>query len=89
MSNQLEALRLAIFLDDLAEIYTDFGDDKAAIENKAAAKELRRLHEVNQELYEALERFVCTARKPIVDSGQYHEVWVKARAALAKARGEE
>ena len=49
-----------------------------------AAAELRRLHEVNQELLEALQYIVgCSA--PM--TGQQEECWKAMRAALAKATG--
>lgn len=46
----------------------------------SAAAELRRLHEVNQELLEALKELDA---KPGFPSS-----WLKARAAIAKAEGE-
>ena len=72
MSTQFTALRLA---DDLESVAHEYDIDRRA------AAELRRLHEVNQELVEALERLV--AYKNGVEDMFF------AKAALAKARGME
>ena len=50
---------------------------------EAAATELRRLHEVNQELLEALK----TLMGPIDGLQENLEAAIKARAAIAKAGG--
>ena len=73
MNEYSEALRLADTIQQLSCL--------TKVTNEEAAKELRRLHEVNKELYEALEEVVRI-------SDRDHEAWVKAHAALAKARGE-
>lgn len=77
MKPQFTALRLA---DDLIK---HLGGNTA---HKAAA-ELRRLHEVNQELVEALERLMSCAID--VDHGYLKYAIDHAEAALAKARGTE
>ena len=69
MSDKPEAIRLAEHL----EAFRSFPDDIAA------AAELRRLHEVNQELLGA-----CKAA--LSDDQPYIE---KCRAAIAKATGEK
>ena len=75
MSNKPEALRLAEHL----ERFSSFPDDQSA------AAELRRLHEVNHELLEALQKI----------AGNTYDEWTNgadaariARAAIAKATGE-
>lgn len=75
MSKQTEALRLAdkLLAYELSEDYVDATKD--------AATELRRLHEVNQELLEALEWIVR------VNATDY-EYQQKARSAITKATGE-
>ena len=75
MSNKPEALRLA----DHLERFRSFPDDQAA------AAELRRLHEVSQELLEALEAALKLIELVIPVEG---DVTRKARAAIAKATGE-
>ncbi len=73
---QPKALRLADYLDAL------FDDDG---EPKQAAAELRRLHEANQEMMEALlwiDQYYRIERK------ENHMVAEHARAAIAKATGE-
>jgi hypothetical protein len=52
---------------------------------KVAAKELRRLHEVNEELLEALEE-IANAYAPVSAPEAY--LMQKARNAIAKATGE-
>ena len=69
MTTQPEALRLAGVLDNYG--YKDTDD---------AASELRRLHEVNQELLEAL--------KDVMYWENGKPEWDVARAAIAKATGE-
>ncbi len=75
MSDQPKALRLADHLEDQG-YYLDHD----------AAAELRRLHEVNAELVEALKTFVAN-----FDDGEplTYEDLDKAYAALAKATGEQ
>ncbi len=72
MNTQPEALRLADWCDLGVDPY-----------DKASAAELRRLHEVNQELVEALEKLARLG-----NAGQYgnSEGNTIAQAALAKAR---
>ena len=78
MNKQREALRLA----GLIEHYNSGVHSQAIVEDYSkAAAELRRLHEVNADLLEALEQMVEIAE------AQGHIV-KKPRAAIAKARGE-
>ena len=72
MTTQPEALRLADLLT--ADAYW------SPMLGKQAAAELRRLHEVNQELLEALKDVMYW------DNGKPE--WDVARAAIAKAKGE-
>ena len=76
MSDKPEALRLAEHLEN----FRSFPDDQAA------AAELRRLNEVNQELLEALKWMVQRT-----DEGGYPDgrCLTEARAAIAKATGEK
>jgi len=70
-----EALRLAKWCELGVDPY-----------DKASAAELRRLHEVNQELVGVLKK-LCKA----ADNGHvadYSNLWDEARAAIAKATGE-
>ena len=73
---QPEALRLA---DELVE--TPFKSTRYI-----AAAELRRLHEVNQELLEALDSALKLIELVMPIEG---DVTRKARAAIAKATGEQ
>lgn len=73
MSNKPEALRLA---DELVE--TPFKSTRYI-----AAAELYRLHEVNQELLEALQSVLDNC----LDSEGLCAAHAKARAAIAKAKG--
>ncbi len=73
---QPEALRLA---DELVE--TPFQSTRYI-----AAAELRRLHEVNQELLEALEAVLALIELGIPIEGAATR---KVRAAIAKATGEQ
>ena len=86
MTTQPEALRLA------EQLETEWGDD---CELDKAAAELRRLHEVNQELLSALRVAVCE----IADWGSYASEYFqnkhdlkgaisRATAAINKATGE-
>ena len=81
MSNKPEALRLAEHL----ERFRSFPDDQDA------AAELRRLHEVNHELLEALRGMLALDeehhQRGHCDDDVCAEV-LKARAAIAKATGE-
>ena len=77
MSNkQPEALRLA---DELVE--TPFQSTRYI-----AAAELRRLHEVNQELLEALQKIAGNTYDEWTNGAEAGRI---ARAAIAKATGEE
>ncbi len=76
LSNKPEALRLAGHL----ERFRSFPDDQDA------AAELRRLHEVNQELLEALEAVLALIELGIPIEGAATR---KVRAAIAKATGEQ
>lgn len=83
MTNQPEALELADTLD--------LGGGTRSEQYKAA-KELRRLHSVNQELVEALEVLSDEANGFNVSGVYFNEEWTGHRgldlayAALAKAR---
>ncbi len=62
------------------------GDSACKCSRNQAATELRRLHEVNQELLEALERIAAS------DPTHTHFATLaisEARAAIAKATGEQ
>jgi hypothetical protein len=78
MNTQPEALRLAKFID---ERWILCGEDANIV-----SAELRRLHEVNQELVEALKRLIGTGlhefeyKRIMSDPSHY------VNAALAKAR---
>ena len=76
MSNKPEALRLAEHL----KRFRSFPDEQDA------AAELRRLHEVNQELIEALDSALKLIELVMPIEG---DVTRKARAAIAKATGEQ
>jgi thioredoxin reductase len=99
MTKEPEALKLAKSLEQLGDdIYLTHRTDDL----EAATIELRRLHEVNAELLEALEWMVANddtneGEEPVDSLGgvtwnEYNEYWVtglnKARAAIAKATGE-
>jgi hypothetical protein len=73
---QPEVLRLADALDQFHNP-----------QDKKAAAELRRLHEVNQELVEALE--MCIDNPWREGTVQYDVLIHEAKVVLAKARGTE
>ena len=75
--NEHNALRLAKWLDAMPS-------SGYALSNQAAA-ELRRLHEVNQELLEALKELVEVSAHLDACQGTVEQ----ARAAIAKATGEQ
>ena len=81
MNTQPEALRLADALD-----YYPNNNNFVTVVNASAA-ELRRLHEVNQELVEALEQITKVEYQSPVT--MYQAMEDIAKAALAKARGTE
>lgn len=83
MNTQPEALRLADLLEDWAKDYatTDFDCDMG----DQAAAELRRLHEANQELLEAL-RLLRDAEWG--DASDILSRRAKADAAIAKHGGQ-
>jgi hypothetical protein len=70
---------------ELAELFDRGGTTNAL--HRAAAAELRRLHSLNQELVEALEEMVSQFDQFNLLSCEELAI-KKARAALAKARGE-
>jgi hypothetical protein len=82
MTKQPEALRLAYLLEVSSDNPTLINVDKRC------AAELRRLHEVNQELLEALQSLidmdVAYQRGPRVE-----EAVEAARAAINKEKGEQ
>ena len=80
MNEQPEALRLAEIIDPpqiLEGLYVPLKD---------AATELRRLHEANQELIEALDDIAGWTERYTKPG---HPISTVARRALAKARGTE
>ena len=79
MSKQPEALKLAEELHDAAGDYTLFYKTLGYM----AASELRRLHEVNQELVEELTELLSW------QSLAPEHVVLSAKMALAKATGDE
>ena len=78
MSKQPEALRLA---DEMSKYCIT---DESVLQT---ATELRRLYEVNQELLEVLQNLCEAADNGHVAS--YSNLWGVARAAIAKAEGNE
>ena len=82
MTDKPIALRLAATLETLSPLERD------------AAAELRRLHAVNAELLEAL-KLALSAHGTLLLSDPPQEAWktynveAKARAAIAKATGEQ
>jgi len=81
MNTQPEALRLADWLD---------GHGNGPMDNKHnAAAELRRLHEVNQELLEALNDLAAWNDGEIGSHMDEPYAAKVARAAIAKATGEQ
>ena len=81
MTKQPKALRLADLLDAGENFYAESScwfDRKLAEEVGEAADELRRLHEVNQDLLEALQRI-----KHHFDTDEY--AWKIATVAIAKS----
>lgn len=82
MNTQSEALRLADALTGMVETADDWSDEQV---NRAAA-ELRRLHEVNQELLEALCKLAQLYDAMNAPRGPCRII---ADAAIAKATGEQ
>jgi 2-polyprenyl-3-methyl-5-hydroxy-6-metoxy-1,4-benzoquinol methylase len=76
---QPEALRMADELDKTRDIQARAWD---------AAKELRRLHEVNAELLEALKR-ILIERGFACECGIEDATWKLIEDAIAKATGEQ
>ena len=64
-----------------ALIFADWLEGSKDTINKEAAKELRRLHEVNAELFEALKEVVAYCE----EHGHSWSVMAKAKATIAKA----
>lgn len=80
MNEQPEALRLADLLN------TNFWDGKCGLaEREEAAAELRRLHEVNQGLLEALKAIVEYSHDWETHPHDLRDI---ARVAIARTRGE-
>jgi hypothetical protein len=87
MNTQFTALRLAEALE--APLSAEWMKE---ITLDHIAAELRRLHEVNQELVEALQLAIDShgyllMSDPPQEAWKAYKVEAKARAALAKARG--
>jgi len=80
MNTQPEALRLA----DLLERHDRISDNKW-YGNKNAAAELRRLHEVNQELLNTMRQLACLGNG---DNYGNSDGNIIAQVALNKATGE-
>lgn len=80
MSKQPETLRLAEALEGIPDLLEAC--------NKNAAAELRRLHEVNQELVEALTVLLKLHDNKVDIAEAWETSMEEARAALRKARGE-
>jgi hypothetical protein len=78
---QPEALRLANAID--------LGRPRLVLDCIDAAAELRRLHEVNAELLEALEKILEEPNNTMSDGKALKEIVRVARAAIAKATGEQ
>ena len=87
MTDKPEALRLACLLEDIPV-------GQMLVYRQQAAAELRRLHELNAELLEAL-KLALSAHGTLLLSDPPQEAWktynveAKARAAIAKATGEQ
>ena len=89
MNKQPEALRLAdelLFAGRFAYESEDVAARRRINRNIEASAELRRLHEVNQELLEVLQNLCEAADNGHVAS--YSNLWDDAKAAIAKAEGE-
>ena len=80
MKTQPEALRLA----DALDLYATGDAHQRDIEQAAA--ELRRLHEVNQELLETLEKLARLGNGERYGNSEGNVI---ARTAIAKAEGEQ
>lgn len=92
MSKQPEALRLADGNDECAKAWLDSSD--AHKFRKDTAAELRRLHEANAELLEALkglDEAYCRAGSPLTrdERTEDRKRLISAREAIAKATGEQ
>lgn len=89
MSKQPEALRLADALAPVCEAIQYCGNGAFGVETigpiRDSAAELRRLHELNGELLEALVD-VMFRHVPFSNKAEYAE---QARAVIAKAAGEQ
>lgn len=81
-----EALRLAELCKRLLDIEPKTLDGNEFLTQTAA--ELRRLHEVNQELVEALKALTSMAEYFPSELHKDHPDVITAKAALAKATGE-
>jgi len=87
MTTQPEALRLADAMTRALE-QTDAEDDVVHVARwfvEDSRAELRRLHALNGELLEALERLVVERKAGLASLA----AWDQARAAIARAEGEQ
>ena len=90
MTKQPKALRLAdelLFAGRFAHEHEDAAARRRINRNSEAAKELRRLQEVNQELLEVLKQLCAAQEKGHV--AYWAAVWDDAQAAIAKSTGEQ
>ena len=78
MSEQPEALRLANALD--RPVFTD--------DMRGAARELRRLHSVNAELLEALQRLSAQAERLRLPGQTPSDAEMNAKAVISRALGQ-
>lgn len=87
MTEKPNALKLANLIDEKGEWFWCNGDYYTELPNQAAA-ELRRLHEVNQALLEALKNTVLIFTPAAKDCTSANVI-DKAKVAIAKAEGDK
>ena len=95
MTKQPEALRLAdelLFAGRLAHETEEAAAKRRIHRNSEAAKELRRLHEVNQKLLEALVLIMNTCNSDLeyrVNTSREIDIMQACKKAIAKAEESE